>query len=121
MSDVQIILYKGERDCGFYGQVNFAWWVVLLRMVEQLADTFHSGGYHKYSYVIAIRIRRDNEVALPFWVIVEQRGPNHDLSIRKCHLKLQARRVLSLHIKIPFFELGIPMKVPDHKHSLQTS
>jgi hypothetical protein len=90
-------------------------------MVEQLANAFHSRGYHKYSYVIAIWICRDNKVALPFWVIIEQRGANHDLSVRKCHLKFQARWVLSLHIKIPFLELGISMKVPDHKHSLQAS
>jgi len=100
---------------------NFAWWVILFWMVEQLTDAFHSGGYHKYSYVIAIRICRDNKIALPFWVIVQHRGPNHDLSIRKCHLKFQTRWVLSLHIKIPFLELGISMKVPNHKHSLQAS
>jgi hypothetical protein len=90
-------------------------------MVEELADSFHSGGYHKYSQVIAIRICRDNKIALPFWVIVQQRGPNHHFTIRKCHLQLQARRVLSLHIKIPFLKLRIPMKVPNHKHSLQAS
>jgi len=90
-------------------------------MVKQLTNAFHSGGYYEYSYVIAIRIGRDNKIALSFRVIIQQRGPDHDLPIRKCHLKLQARRILSLHIKIPFFELGVSTKVPDYKHSLQAS
>ena len=88
-------------------------------MVEQLADFFHSGRDDKYSHIIAIRICGDNKIAWPFWVIVQHRGPNHHFTICKCHLQLQTRGVLSLHIKIPFLKLRIPMKVPNHKHGLQ--
>jgi len=88
-------------------------------MIEQLADSFHSGGNGKYSQVVAAGVCWDNKITLPFWVIVQHRKPNHHFTICKRHLQLQAGRVLSLHIKIPFLKLRIPIKVPNHKHSLQ--
>lgn len=93
--------------------------MVLLRMVEQLADFFHRGGNSKYSQVVAVRICGDNKITLPFWVIVQHGRPNHHLTVCKRHLQLQAGRVLSLQIKIPFLELRIPIEVPNDKHSLQ--
>jgi hypothetical protein len=101
------------------GKVTLLVWAILFRMVKQLADTFHGRGDYKYSQVVAVRICWDNKITLPFWVIVQHRGPNHHFTICKPHLQLQARRILSLHIKTPFLELRIPMKVPNHKHSLQ--
>lgn len=92
---------------------------ILLRMVEQLADTFYSGGNGKYSQVIALGICGGDEIAWPFWVIGQHGRPNHHFTICKRHLQLQASRVLSLHVKIPFLKLRIPTKVPNHKHSLQ--
>lgn len=44
---------------------------VLLRIVKQLADTFHSRGYYKYSYVVAVRVCRDDKIALPFRIITQ--------------------------------------------------
>jgi hypothetical protein len=88
-------------------------------MVKQLADTFHGRGDDKYSQVVAVRVCWDDKISLPFWVVVQHRGPNHHFTICKRHLQLQARGVLSLHIKTPFLKLRIPTKVADHKHSLQ--
>ena len=92
---------------------------LLLRVVKKLADTFHGRGDSKYSQVVAVRVCWDNEITLPFWVIVQHRRPNNHFTICKRHLQLQAGRVLSVHIKIPFLKLRIPIKVPNHKHSLQ--
>jgi hypothetical protein len=90
-------------------------------MVKQLADAFDGSGYDKYSYVIAVRICRDNKIARPFRVIVQNRGPDDHFAICECHLQLQAGRVLSLQIEIPFLKLGIPIKVPNYKQGLQPS
>ncbi len=100
-------------------QLGLSWQAFLPGMVKQLADSFHSGRDDKYSHIIAVRICGDNKIAWPFWVIVQQRGPNHHFTICKCHLQLQARRALSLNIKIPLLKPRIPMKVPNHKHGLQ--
>ena len=99
--------------------IDLAWWAILLRMVKQLADSFHGRGDGKYPQVVAVRVCGDNEITLPFWVIVQHRRPNNHFTICKRHLQLQTGRVLSLHIKIPFLKLRIPVKVPNHKHSLQ--
>lgn len=41
----------------------------LFRIVEQLTDTLDSGGYHKYPYIIAVRICRDDKITLSFWIV----------------------------------------------------
>ena len=43
--------------------------VVLLRMVEQLADTFHGRGDYINSNIIALGIRRDDKIAWSFRVV----------------------------------------------------
>jgi len=94
---------------------------VSLRMVEQLADSFHCGGDGEYPEVITAWICGNYEITWFLWVIGQHGRSHHHFTIYKRQLQLQARRVLSRHIKIPFLKLRIPIKVPNHKDGLQAS